>query len=146
MFGRLSDIAEIISKIDETEVLTKIWSSPFVQDFIIELNTREQLFKGDLSNGGKMPDGNPSYIRSKGNRGAPNGKSTNLFLEGDFYRSFDVIPNKIGFLIDANTSIHGKDFISIYGLDILGLNDENTEKLTEFVKERIIEYIHELLA
>lgn len=145
MFGRLSDIAENISKIDETEILTRIWSDSFVQDFIIELNTREQLFKGDLSNGGKMPPGNPSYISSKGSRGAPDGTSTNLFLDGDFYRSFDVIPNKIGFLIDANTSIHGRDFISIYGLDILGLNEENTEKLIEFIKDRIIEEIIDIL-
>jgi hypothetical protein len=145
LFGRLADIAQKVSKIDETEILTKVWSRPFVQDFIIELNTTEQLFEGDLSNGGKMPQGNPSYISSKGSRGAPDGISTNLFLNGDFYRSFDVIPNKIGFLIDANTSIHGKDFISIYGLDILGLNEENTEKLIEFIKDQIIEEIFDFL-
>lgn len=92
-----------------------------------------------------MPRGNPSYISAKGSRGAPDGVSTNLFLNGDFYRSFDVIPNKIGFLIDANTSIHGRDFISIYGLDILGLNDENTEKLIEFIKDEIIEEICDIL-
>lgn len=122
-----------------------IWSDTEVQDFIIELNTREQLFEGKLSNGGKMPNGNPSYIQAKGSRGAPDGVSTNLFLDGDFYRSWDIIPNKIGFLIDANTSIHGRDFISIYGLDILGLNEENTAKLSEFVKEKIIEYICDFL-
>ena len=32
------------SKININEVLSTIWKDPFVQDFIINLNTKEQLF------------------------------------------------------------------------------------------------------
>lgn len=122
-------------KVNTNEVLQSIWLDTFVQDFIINLNTRYQLFEGDLANGAKMPEGNPSYIAAKGSRGAPDGKSTNLFLTGDFFDTFDiqVLPN--GFVIVANTAIYGRDFKDIYGFDILGLNEENLQKLIEFIRE-----------
>jgi len=122
------------SKININEVLSTIWKDPFVQDFIINLNTKEQLFFGDLGNGGKMPQGSPSYISAKGSRGAPDGESTNLFLTGEFYSTFDIQVTQTGFVIIANTSIYGKDFKDLYGFDILGLNEENLQKLIEFIR------------
>lgn len=127
------------------QILSNIWKDPFVQDFIINLNTKQQLFKGDLGNGGKMPQGNPSYISAKGSRGAPDGVSTNLFLTGDFYDTFDIVVSQTGFTIIANTAIYGKDFIDIYGFDILGLNDENLQKLIDFVEPIFVDEVKELL-
>ena len=82
-----------------------------------------------------MPEGNPNYIKAKGRRGSPDGISTNLLLDGDFYDSFDIQITSTGFVIIANTSIHGKDFVDLYGFDILGLNDENLQKLINFIRE-----------
>ncbi len=148
MPGKLFDIALKFSKLDENEILRKIWSDTEVQDFIIKLNTIDQLRLGNLANGGEMPEAGPNYLAAKrslkGSFVGPTSK-VSLLLNKDFYRSWQVIPNSIGFLIDANTTIHGRDFIKIYGLDILGLNDENTEKLSEFIKEKIIEEIRSIL-
>lgn len=132
---RIIKLGQNAQKVNTNEILKTIWSEPFVQDFIIDLNTKQQLFLGDLGNGGKMPEGSPSYIASKGNKAAPDGVSTNLFLSGEFYSTFDINILPSGFVIIANTAIYGKDFKDLYGFDILGLNEENLQKLIDFIRE-----------
>ena len=67
-----------------------------------------------------------------------------LFDTGDFYRSMfvNVLANEI--LITANdTKMLDQDW---YTKHILGLNDENLQKLIYKVKENYIKYIRKVLA
>ena len=139
-FEALRDRANKIKSINIDKLLREIWSDPFTQDLIIRLNTEEQLFFGLKSNGENLPPyRNQDYFEQKQSFGlAPSG-NINLKLSGRFFKTFQVIPNNIGFLIDANTNIYpdSGDFIEVYGLDILGLNEKNTSKLAFHLQEEL---------
>lgn len=130
------------------QILSNIWRDPFVKDFIIDLNTNQQLKIGKLGNGGDMPEAGPGYLAAKrsiiGTQNAPTDR-TNLFLSGAFYETFDVIVSQTGFTIIANTALYGRDFKDIYGFDILGLNDESLQKLIDFIEPIFVREVKELL-
>jgi len=135
---RMIKLGQNAQQIDNNEILKTIWSDPFVQDFIIDLNTNKQLKLGKLANDGDMPEGGAGYIaaarRIYGADAKPTDK-TNLFLTGNFFDTFDIQVLNNGFVIVANTAIYGRDFQTIYGFDILGLNEENLQKLIDFIRE-----------
>lgn len=138
MIERIIKIGQNAQKLNRDEILKTIWSDPFVQDFIIDLNTEQQLKIGKLGNGGDMPEAGPNYLAAKraviGRDNAPTDK-VNLFFSGDFFRTFDIQVTDNGFVIVANTAIYGKDFQDLYGFDILGLNEENIQKLIQFIRD-----------
>jgi len=139
-FEALRDRANKIKSININKLLREIWSDPFTQDLIIKLNTEDQLFFGLKSNGEILPPyRNPDYLDQKRAEGVALTPFINLKLSGRFYRTFDVIPNQVGFLIDANTNLYpdSGDFIEAYGLDILGLNETNTTKLALHLQEEL---------
>ena len=138
MIERIIKLGQNAQKLNRDEILKTIWSDPFVQDFIIELNTEQQLKIGKLGNGGDMPEAGPNYLAAKraeiGFQNAPTDK-VNLFFTGDFFRTFDIQVTQTGFVIIANTAIYGKDFKDLYGFDILGLNEESIQKLIQFIRD-----------
>ena len=89
MIERIIKLGQNAQKLNRDEILKTIWSDPFVQDFIIELNTEQQLKIGKLGNGGDMPEAGPNYLAAKraeiGFQNAPTDK-VNLFFTGDFFR------------------------------------------------------------
>lgn len=120
--------------------MKEVWSDPFTQKFIINLNTEEQLFFGLKANGEILPRyASSEYLNEKRSAGVALNPFINLKLTGAFYRTFDVIPNSVGFLIDAKTNIYpdSGDFVDVYGLDILGLNENNTSKLARHLQEEL---------
>lgn len=139
-FEALRDKARAIKSIGIDKLLSEVWGDPLTQDFIIQLNTEEQLFFGLRSDNSTLPPyRNQDYFEQKQSFGLAPNSLINLKLSGRFYRSFDVIPNSIGFLIDAKTNLYpdSGDFVDVYGLDILGLNEINTSKLTRYLKEEL---------
>jgi hypothetical protein len=141
--GRLIqlDLLERIKKLDQDKILREVWDDSRTQELIIELNTIEQLFKkSQRADGSLLPKyALSSYKESKGQL-APTDR-INLRLTGDFYKSFDIIPNATGFNIDANTNLYQEsgDFIEIYGPEILGLTEDSLQKLRLFVKDLLNE-------
>jgi hypothetical protein len=147
-FDALRDKADRIKSIKVDKLLSEIWRDPITQKFIINLNTEEQLFFGLKANGEILPRyASSEYLNEKRAAGVALNPFINLKLSGAFYKSFDVIPNSVGFLIDANTNIYpdSGDFVDVYGLDILGLNENNTEKLTRYLQEEIQKWIKVIL-
>jgi len=139
------DLFDRIKKLDQDKLLREVWDDSLTQDYIIELNTIEQLFKESKKSTGELLPAYAlnSYAAAKGSIGlAPSGL-INLRLSGDFYKSFDVIPNSTGFEINANTNLYPEsgDFIEIYGPEILGLTEESLQKLRLFVKDLLNEKI-----
>jgi len=125
----------------QNAILSEIWMDAFIQDFIIDLQ-KEQLRFGKLGNGGEFPLGGPAYIdsvrRIRGAQQKPTDK-VNLLNTGAFYDTIDIQIGTSFFTLIANTTIYGDDFKSIYGFDILGFNDENLQKLIDFVRPIFIE-------
>jgi len=147
-FDALRDKADRIKSIKINRLLKEVWSDPFTQDFIINLNTEEQLFFGLRSDNTTLPPyRNEDYFDQKRSLGLAPNSLINLKLSGAFYKSFDIIPNSIGFLIDANTNIYpdSGDFVDVYGLDILGLNETNTSKLARHLQEDLQIRIRDIL-
>jgi hypothetical protein len=67
----------------------------------------------------------------KRKKGQPTDRVT-LKDTGDFYSSFQVLPFKGGFIIDADPIKEDTNLFDRYGEDILGLNDENLQLIIKF--------------
>lgn len=60
---------------------------------------------------------------------------------GSFYDSFAVIVDKNGFTIVADdVAFYDRPLTEVYGLEILGLTDENEKWLAEFIIDKYQEY------
>ena len=144
MFERLRKVLQIIISLDVDDVMFAILSKSDVKQFIIILNTDEQLFKGIDSTDTTLEsiggDYTPLTKDLKVLKGLPIDRVT-LFDEGDFYDSFIVIPDKTGFTIEADTLKAGYDLQERWGFNLIGLTDESKNELVEVIKNEIVDYI-----
>lgn len=116
------------------------------QDFIIEANTKDQLFdKGENSLGVSLEDVRGSgysdlTIRIKKFKGQ---KVENVTLNDTnaFYESFNVSLNPKSFDIDADPVKEDTNLFDEWGEDIVGLNEENLQELIDMLQDGIIEAI-----
>ena len=100
---------------------------------IIELNTEKQLFDQGIGSDGRRlepPYSNP-YKNLKKKLGQPTNRVT-LRLEGDFYKSFEVIIGKEQFRINA-TDFKTKFLLKRYGQKIFGLTGSNVTEFNQMV-------------
>ena len=124
------------ARLDRDKILFEMWQDPFVQNFIIDLN-HEQLLNG-LNGDGEILGfyASNEYARFKARRAsykAPFGV-VDLFLNGDFFNTFRVLPNNRGFVLDAITDLHGWDMEQRYGTQIVKLSNESLQKLIDFAR------------
>lgn len=100
---------------------------------IIELNTEKQLFDKGIGSDGKSlepPYSNP-YKKLKKKLGQPTDRVT-LRLDGDFYKSFEVVIGNEQFRINA-TDFKTKFLLKRYGQQVLGLTNSNVVQFTQIV-------------
>ena len=99
---------------------------------IIDLNTEDQLFdRGIGSDGESLGVYSNPYKKLKKAIGQPSDRVT-LRLEGDFYKSFEVIIGSKQFQINA-TDKKTKWLIQRYGEKIFGLTSDNVSLFREIV-------------
>lgn len=139
--------------LDIDSIVLDITRTQEFKTLVIKLNTEglptSQLFiKGEDSTGKELSKIGGSYspftIEEKKKKGQPTDRVT-LKDTGDFYMSFEVIPFKGGFIIDANTIKDGEDLEDDWGHNIIGLQDENIQILIEFYKGMIQDRINMFL-
>lgn len=154
MFEEIRRLANNIKKLDVNRLLTQILTQEEFQRFILELNQRDQLFEGIDALGVEL-DGysfeTERMLEEEGeNRFSFGGKSKSkkagqpifLFDTGEFYESFKVIVNNGDILITANgLKEDGTDLLVGHGKDVLGLTEENTQKLIDKLREKLIPQI-----
>jgi len=138
----MSDVLEMCDrfiKLSLSNLMQDIFSRFDVRWFVIELNTKEQLYeKGIDSKGKSLGDYAPFTIDRKIDSGLPYDRIT-LFETGEFYESFEVKVYKEDIEIVANPDKFdtktGKksNLYEDFGIDIVGLTDENTVKLQEYL-------------
>ena len=101
---------------------------------IIELNTEKQLFDKGIGSDGKrlepFPYSNP-YEKLKKRIGQPTDRIT-LRLEGDFYKSFEVVIGNEQFQINAN-DFKTKFLLKRYGQKVLGLTNSNVSQFSQMI-------------
>jgi hypothetical protein len=102
---------------------------------IVELNTRDQLWKGIDSTGKPLPTPySTAYEKKKRRMGVPT-NVRNLFLTGEFYSDFKLEIASEYYRLFSSAE-HQKWLVHHYGGDIYGLTPESREKLKkDLVKE-----------
>lgn len=136
MFDR---ILRNIKKLDHIEILVKVLNKKEVKDYIIFLNTDNQLRLG-LDSKGDILGFYKSFTyasekKSVGGR-APFGV-IDLHVDGDYYKTYKVdVFNNGDFEITSNTVKPDKDLRNIQGIsqNIEGLTNENFTLFIEFIK------------
>lgn len=100
---------------------------------IIDLNTEDQLFDRGIGSDGTPlePTYSNPYKKLKKAIGQPSDRVT-LRLEGDFYKSFEVIIGDKQFRINA-TDKKTKWLINRYGEKVFGLTKDNLSLFREVV-------------
>lgn len=145
MFGQIEDILNIASTLDEKDAWFQVIDRE-AQWEIIRLNTIDQLFEeGIKSDGTYLPDYSKTSVEVYGKQDG----HIQLKESGVFYRSFVVKVNNDGFEIVADTSkgISLQDDLAVrYGIDILGLTEENHNIITKLLIENYIKYVEEKLS
>lgn len=148
MFEAIKSLTKKVAELDEGVILNKLIANAEVRKFILNLNTKDQLFiKGVDSNNVGLGLYAPSTVQSKIDRGVPvpSDSHITLFDTGEFYSTFVIIPGKDFFEIDANPIREDTDLFREYGEEIVGLNDENLQKVIDLFKETISLRVREQL-
>ena len=146
-FTRLDKLFSALDNLTED----KIWLFAVdkdVQDEMIRINTEEQLEEEGIDSlGRKLGDYAPSTIAYKRRKGQRYDHVT-LKDEGDFYNSFNIKVNVNEIIIDADdSSKYNKPLFEVWGVDVLGLTDENMNYIKEMILENYINFVlNELLS
>jgi len=149
-FQRLRDLADRIIELDDDLLVANIMRKPEVQEFILDMVKNDQLFNEGESYlsvkldtiGGEYSDATIDGIfgvfEGKKQRGLPFDRVT-LFNEGDFYDSFEIDIGLKTWQFDADYDKDGTDLRKRWGDEIVGLNQENLQRLINELREKIIE-------
>lgn len=119
-----------------------------VQNEIIRINTEEQLYEeGVDSLGRSLGDYSVFTIQEKRSKGQRYDHVT-LKDTGDFYDSFTVRVTNDGWTQDADdSSKYDEPLFEVWGIDVLGITDENMKYIKEMIVDNYIKYVtRELLS
>ena len=137
-------IAYRLSKMNRQQiqaVLVNILKQKATQKFIINLNTRVQLYQeGENSLGVKLSQVGGEYTSLtksiKKRKGQPTNRVT-LYDTGGFYGSFGVTPEQnADFVIDSDPMKGSYDLFDRWGEDVEGLNEENMKKVLDYLEAK----------
>ncbi len=142
MFESLYTYLTNLSTIEENAIWFEVIDRE-TQFEIIRLNTDDQLYDdGVRSDGSFLPDYSERSVREFGKREG----HINLKDTGEFYQSFRVKVDKWGMFIAADDVKEDTVLTERYGIDILGLTEENTQVLISMIKDKYIKELHERLS
>lgn len=141
------DFTRIDNMIDKAKAMSldKAWIFAVdkeVQNEILRINTEEQLDEqGVDSLGRSLGDYSPFTVSMKRFKGDRYDHIT-LNDTGDFHNSFTVRVVADGWIQDADdSSKYDEPLFEVYGLDVLGITDENLKYIQEMIIENFIKYV-----
>jgi len=145
MWGAIEDIIDRALLLDENRAWFQVIDRE-MQWEIIRLNTIDQLFdEGLKSDGSYLPDYSKASIEIYGKEDG----HIKLKDTGEFYRSFVVKVDPKGMEIIADTAkgtTAKDDLVNRYGINILGLTEENNNVIVDALINKYVEYLeNELL-
>ena len=121
----LFQIANNIKNLSQGKILFSTMSeNPQLKSLVTYLNTEKQLNFGMLSDETILPN----YSEVSQSEFGKENRPIMLKDTGEFWRSFEVILTEDGFEIDGDSvkyDFEPVDLVTIYGVDIFGLNDKN---------------------
>lgn len=113
-----------------------------IQDEVVRLNTEDQLEEEGIDSLGRsLGEYSPYTIMIKRSKGQRTDHVT-LKDTGAFYQSFRVIVDSKGMIIEADdTSLYDVPLTKTWGIEILGLTEENKGYLKDFLLEKYGKFI-----
>jgi hypothetical protein len=142
--GELFDLIERVKSLDVKDLLFYVFSKDEVKQFVIDLNTRNQLFdEGVDSKDEFLGEYAASTLVSKQRRfGSQFPEHITLFEKGDFYKTWSVNVDKNGIItISADGQKEDIDLFEKYGKDVLGLTNDSIQLLIPFIQPFALEYV-----
>ena len=137
----ISNLAQRVKSLSIDDMLHELSEHAEFTDYIIELNTKNQLYdKGIDAKGERIGSYSPKTKAIKDANGEISDHVT-LLDTGKFYESFRVFLQGSDLIISADTIKDTDDLIFKYGQDILGLNEDSLEKLRLKAKLILIPYV-----
>ncbi len=137
--GSLLNVTRIALKMDV--IWLRVFSDPTFKRYILDLVRQDQLFKEGIDEDGDII-GTYSEATEMMNPSKVAGTPYTLFDTGDFYNSFVIFVGKQVFEIEADTiKMENENWWVRNNISkdaILGLTDENKDKLAQKVKEKYI--------
>jgi len=117
-----------------------------VQNEIIRINTEDQLEEEGIDSLGRpLGDYSPYTVVLKRLSGDRFDHIT-LKDEGDFHESFTITVTESGWVQDAtDTGKYDQPLFEVWGVDVLGITDENMEFIKRMIIEKYIEYVRGFL-
>ena len=148
-FGRLSDLVKNAKALSLDRAFRYSFSDKAITDYVIELNTDEQLFNNSTNNRGEIMDFYSEKTEeltrgeSFGGKQKLAGEPWFFYDTGDFFKSFYISVGKDSITIiatDAEKMQHL--FADIEAVDMLiGLTDESIKALLIELIPKLKEYI-----
>lgn len=130
----IRNILQKVLDFNENQAFFLLFEQSIVMDYVLDLNTNEQLFKeGVDSTGQKIGIYSGVTFDSKIRKFGRFPEHITLYDTGEFYESFKINNTKNGYIdIIANPNKNGENLFQKYGEEIVGLTDESKTKLQEF--------------
>lgn len=171
MFGRLTDLLNNVTKLDEQKIFLEIVSQQGVQAFILSLNLTDQLFVDGVNSDGESLGEYTSYTADNKagepytvekytiddlgfvqveniSKSVSEGDSYTLLDKGELYGNYKVVIDGGGFTLSANTNKKDGDktvnLESVYG-KIVGLNEKSKSELAEAVIPLVVNEVRRVL-
>lgn len=145
MFEAIRRITRNMQSITAARIIEILVSQPELNNFIIELNTQDQLFKkGVDSKGATLGTYSLFTIAEKQSKGQPTTHVT-LKNEGLFYKTWVVTVVNGDIIIEADGDKDDKNLMDVYGEDIVGLIEENVQKIADEIAIKSPELVANLL-
>ena len=130
----------------EDKIFKLVLDNRFIKELITHLNTEEQLRKERVDSLGAHLGvySSVTEIITKGRKKA--GEFINLDDTGAFYDSWKVQVKEDRIIIDANPFKEDTNLFDEYGLDVLGLTDENLQIFINEAQKLYIQFIRKHLS
>jgi hypothetical protein len=155
---KLLNLANYFKNLNIHEILNKVLANSEAQQYIIGLNTEDQLFnkhidseEEQLAYKGYRKGYSKQYYEEQGGVKVWGlsfnvGGAYDLKNSGSFYNSFAIILHSESLDITANPIVTGVDgssgnLFESFGIEIVGLTPLNIEKLSLYLKPLIINQI-----
>jgi hypothetical protein len=138
-------LRKVRTSLNLEKIVRHVMHKEKIGDYIVELNTKYQLWLGLRSDGMDItPPYRPATRRIKQIEGQPYDRVT-LKDTGAYYRSFRVTLMPSGDIEVEATDMKALDLERKYGDKLEGLTPQNTDKLAERLKNGIEKRVEELL-
>lgn len=127
----------------------KVFQDKTLSNMILEMIQQDQLFKEGIDEDGDII-GTYSEWTEMLNPDKVAGSHYTLFDTGEFYKSMRIVVLNDSFVVEAQPVKIDEDgkktnLFEKYGEGIVGLTDENKEKLAIEIKKRFIDEVNKLL-